>query len=418
MVADIPLILLLAVLLGAAILLGAAEAAMLRVRSTAVEVLADGGDRRAGRLLHLLQELPRVMNTVLLAVLLVQIGAATVTGILAQRHFGKLGITIASVMLTLVLFVYAEAIPKTYALRNPTSVAKATTPLLIVLKALLHPVVKLLVQFADLQAPGRGISGAPGVSEAELRRLAAEAAAVGEIAPADLELMERALRLRDVRVDEIFVPRVDVVSVPGNTSAAAALDVAIESGHRRLAVFEGRPDNITGIVRLRDLARSVAAGVATQVEALARPVLLVPESKKVIGLLREMQFSKCHFAVAIDEHGSTAGIVTIEDVVEELVGEVADEGEDRPRRIEELSPGRWRVDARASLVEVEEVLGVELPAGDWTTVGGLVIGLTGHIAKAGETLRIDGLQARVTAATRRRVREVEIERTAGPGDGP
>lgn len=409
MTGDIPLFLLLVVLVGTAVYLGAAEAAMLRVRPTAIEVLADTGDRRAGRLLRLLQDLPRVMNTVLLAVLLVQIGAATVTGLLAQRHFDKLGITVASVVLTVVLFVYAEAIPKTYALRNPTYVAKATTPLLTVLKTILHPIVSLLVRFADMQAPRRGNVGSVAVSEAELRRLAAQAAEVGEIAAGDLELMERALRLSNVHLDEIFVPRVDVVSVSVSTSAREALEVAVESGHRRLAVYEDRPDNITSIVRLRDLARSVAEGAELEVRSLTRPVLVVPESNRVTDLLREMQTAGCHFAVAIDEHGSTAGIVTIEDVVEELVGEVADEGEERTPSIEEIAPGRWRVDAGASVAQLEEVLGLQLPQGEWNTVGGLVIGLAGRIVRVGETFLIGEVQARVTRATRRRVREIEIE---------
>lgn len=410
MTADIPLVLLLVVLVGTAIYLGAAEAAMIRVRPTAIEVLADSGDRRAARLLRLLHDLPRVMNTVLLVVLLVQIGAATVTGMLAQRHFGKLGITAASVVLTLALFVYAEAIPKTYALRHPTFVAKATTPLLALLTTIFHPIVSLLVWFADLQAPGHGIAGGAAVSVAELRRLAAKAAEVGEIAPGDLELMERALRLRDVNVEQIFVPRVDVVSVAESTGVRAALEVAIESGHRRLALYEDRPENITGIVRLRDLARAVADGLDHPVRSLARPVLVVPKSKSVIELLREMQMSGSHFAVAIDEHGSTAGIVTIEDVVEELVGEVADEGETRPPPIEEIASGRWRVDAGVSVALLEEVLGSELPRGEWTTVGGLVIGIAGRIVRVGEVVEMEGMQARVTAATRRRVREVEIAR--------
>jgi CBS domain containing-hemolysin-like protein len=407
---DVPLLVLLVVLVCTAVYLGAAEAAMIRVRPTAVEVLAEGGDRRAVRLLRLLEDLPGVMNTVLLAVLLVQIGAATVTGLLAQRHFGKVGITLASVALTLLLFVYAEAIPKTFALRNPTYVAKATTPLLVVLTRVLHPVVSLLVRFADFQAPGRGIAGTPSVSEAELLRLAAQAAEVGELAGSDLELMERALSLGDVRVDEIFVPRVDVVSVPKSASARHALDTAIESGHRRLAIYDDRPDNITSIVRLRDLARSVADGVDQEAGSLTRPVLVVPESKRVIELLHEMQSTGCHFAVAIDEHGSTAGIVTIEDVVEELVGDVADEGEETAPAIEEISSGRWRVDARTAVARLETALGLKLPQGEWRTVGGLVIGLAGRIVRVGETLTIEGIQIRVTRATGRRVREIEIDR--------
>ncbi len=388
--------------------LGAAEAALLRVRRSAVEVLAEDGDAGARRLLRLVEDLPRVMNTVLLTVLLVQIGAATVTGLLAERWFGSLGITLASVVLTLVMFVYAEAIPKTYAVRHPLRVARLVAPVVSLLKAALHPIVSLLIWFADLQAPGQGIAGTAGVTEEELRLLAAQAAKSGEIADSDLELMERAFRVGDQRVDEILVPRTDVVSVSSDTPARRALDIAIESGHRRLPVHDGNPDEISGVVRMRDLARHLADGKDEPVGRLAREVLVVPESKRVLELLREMQRSGRHFAVAVDEHGGTAGIVTIEDVVEELVGDVADEGEDRPTVIQEIGPGRWRVDARVPVADLEAVIGHELPEGDWNTVGGLVLGLVGRIPRVGETADVAGLVLTVTAASRRRVLHVEI----------
>jgi CBS domain containing-hemolysin-like protein len=405
---NLPLIVLLVVLLGTAVYLGAAEAALLRVRRTAVEVLAEDGDAGAGRLLKLVEDLPRVMNTVLLTVLLVQIGAATVTGLLAERWFGSLGITLASIVLTLVMFVYAEAIPKTYAVRHPLRVARLVTPVVALLKTAFHPIVSLLIWFADLQAPGQGIAGTAGVTEEELRLLAAQAAQSGEIADSDLELMERAFTVGDQRVYEILVPRIDVVSVSADTLARRALEIAIESGHRRLPVHSGNPDEMSGVVRLRDLARHLSEGKDEPVGQLAREVLVVPESKRVLELLREMQRSGRHFAVAVDEHGGTAGIVTIEDVVEELVGDVADEGEDRPTVIQEIAPGRWRVDARVPVADLEAVIGQGLPDGDWNTVGGLVLGLIGRIPRVGETAEVAGHLLTVTAASRRRVLHVEI----------
>ncbi|MDH3425953.1 MAG: CBS domain-containing protein, partial [Acidimicrobiia bacterium] len=226
----------------------------------------------------------------------------------------------------------------------------------------------------------------------------------------DLELMERGFRVGDQRVNEILVPRVDVISVSASTSARQALDVSVKSGHRRLPVHHGDPDQMTGIVRLRDLARHVAEGLDSPVGELALEVLVVPESKRVLELLREMQRSGRHFAVAVDEHGGTAGIVTIEDVVEELVGDVADEGEDRPLPIEEIADGRWRVDARLPVDELEAVLGTELPEGDWNTVGGLVLGLVGRIPRPGEQAQVPGHRLVVTAASRRRVLGVEVRR--------
>jgi CBS domain containing-hemolysin-like protein len=399
-----------------AVFLAAAEASLLRVPRVRAAVQADQGDRGAARVLDCLDDLPRVMNTVLLVVLLVQIGAATITGVLAERNFGSLGITLTSIALTLVLFVYAEAIPKTFAVRQPMRVSKMVAGPVWGLSRLLRPLVSLLVSFADLQVPGRGIAGPIGVSEEELRHLAAEAASTGAIDESDVELMERAFELGDTRVDDIQVPRIDIVGIPSGSSVGEALDTAVSSGHRRLPVYQDNLDRIIGVVRLRDLAKAIAAGSADEVDSVMRPVLFVPESKRVIRLLREMQDAAQHFAVAVDEHGGTAGIVTIEDVVAELVGEVSDEGQVPVPPIHEIAPGIWSVDAGADVDDVESQLGVSFPRGDWRTVGGLVTDLAGTIPRVGDVVTSSGYRFEVKEATRRRVERLEVRPTGEAAD--
>ena len=304
--------------------LAAAEASLLRVRRSAVAVRAERGDRRSARLLDLLDDLPRVMNAVLLAVLLIQVTAATIAGVLAERRFGGTGVTLATVVITLTLFVYGEAIPKTLAVREPVEVARFVARPVNLLSRVLRPVVTVLVRFADLQTPGAGITTVSAVDEDELRHLADEAAAAGEIADSDVELIDRAFVLGDLRVAQILVPRVDVVAVSGDTSVFDALELAMEAGHRRIPVHDGDIDQITGVVRMRDLVGAVAADPDGPVSTLMRDVIAVPEAKSVVEVLREMQASGNHLAVIIDEYGGTTGIVTIEDVVEELVGTIAD----------------------------------------------------------------------------------------------
>ena len=409
---DLPFLLTLAALVGIAMVLGAAEAALLRVPRVRVQVKADTGDHRASLLLTLIDDLPRVMNSVLLVVLLVQIAAASVTGILAERNFGNLGVTIASVLLTLVLFVYAEAIPKTFAVQHPMRVGRIVAPLVRVLALVLRPVVSVLVKFADLQTPGSGITTQTSLSEEELRRLAAEAASQGRIEDSDMDLMERAFELGDLAVDEIQVPRTDVVAVAASSPVVTALDTALLHGHRRLPVYQGTLDEITGFVRLRDLAAAVTETPDRLVGDLARPVLVVPEPKRVIELLREMQLGGAYLAVVVDEHGGTSGIVTIEDVVAELVGEVADEGEPRAPAIRQTGPDRWLVAASASVADLAAEVGVELPTGDWHTVGGLVTGTTGRIPSPGDQVDLDGVRIRVVSATAVRVGTVEVMRSS------
>ncbi|HSG79075.1 MAG TPA: hemolysin family protein [Acidimicrobiia bacterium] len=414
---SVPLIVLLACLVVVAAILAAAETALLRVPRIRIEVLADEDDRGARRIRGLLGNLTRVLNTVLLAVLLAQVGAATVAGFLAERHFGNTAITIASVVLTLVMFVYTEAIPKTMAVHHPVRVARFVAIPVMVVDVVLRPLVAVLVKFADLQAPGRGIPSPAGVTEVELRRLAAEAEAAGEIDTADLDLIERAFRVGDERVSAILVPRPEIVAVRHGTLLREAMEIALASGHRRLPVYQRDLDDITGVVAMRDLAAAVTGDDDTgTVDDLVKPVLVVPESQRILGVLRAMQEAGRHLAAVVDEHGGIAGIVTIEDIAEELVGEIADEDRVATPLIRPTGPGRWIALGATPLREIEERFGVSFAVEDVHTVAGLVLTLTGRVPRAGETVEVDGLRFRVMSATRRRVRAVEIRRVRSTGE--
>ena len=408
MATDLTILAALAALVVAAAVLGAAEAALLRVSPVRIQVRAASGERAAMRLLPLLDELPAVMNTILLVVLLVQIAAATLAGGFAARHFGNLGITISSIVLTVVLFVYAESIPKTYALRHPVRVAESTSPLVRVLSTVLRPVVSVLVRFADLQAPGSGIATSMTVTEQELVHLAKEAAAAGRIDVSDLDLIERAFVLGDLQVDEIMVPRTEVTGIPATATTAEALDIAARSGHRRLPIYEGDMDTVIGVVWLRDLAAAALEDPGRPAAEAARPELIVPESRRVVDLLDDMQSSGMHFAVVVDEHGGTGGIVTIEDVVAQLVGDITEPEKRREPGIYRIGPARWRADAAIGVEDLETAIGAELPAGDWSTLGGLLIADAGRIPERGDVLEIADLRFRVIDARPQRLVTVEV----------
>ena len=387
-----------------AVVLAAAETALVRVSRVRIAALAEDGSRRAARTLRLLDDLPHVLNTILLVVLLVQIGAATITGILAERWFGSLGVTIATLALTVFLFVYSEAIPKTYAYRNAATVIMALAYPVGVLTSLLRPGVSLLVKFADLHAPGRGIATTPTVTERELRSLAASAATEGEITAADLKLIEGAFRLGDRIAEEAMVPRVDMVAVSASATTDEALELAIGTGHRRLPVHDGDIDNIIGIVRQRDLV----VGSRGDIRDMAYPPLFVAESKRVLELLREMQEGGTHVAIVIDEHGGTSGMVTIEDIVEEFFGVVSEEGVVAAPLLKNLGGGRWLVDGRLLTADLEAGVGRRFPEGDWTTVGGMVMGLAGELPRVGTVIDAGAATVRVTGVVGRRIRRVEV----------
>ena len=355
--ADAPLLILLGLALLVAVFLALAEASLLRISEYRVRALADEGGNAATRLLNLVDRLPEVLNLILFLALLAQIGAATVTGVLAQRWFGNLGVTLASVVLTIVLFVYGEAIPKTYAVRHVETTALRVAGPISFLERVLRPLVALLIWVADVQMPGKGITTTPTVTEEELRLLAYRAAHEGEITEADLTLIERAFRFGDRRADDIMVPRPDIVAVDASTDVDRALEIALAAGHRRLPIYEGSLEHITGVVRLRELTESRDRGT-TDLRSLATPPLVVPESKSVTSLLAEMQDQNNHLAVVVDEYGATAGLVTVEDVAEELLGTISDV--DEPEELERIGEGKWRAPGSLPVEDLEEI-GIDLP---------------------------------------------------------
>lgn len=408
---DVPLMILLTLALLTAVFLALAEASLLRISEYRVKALAGSGGKATARLANLVDRLPEVLNLILLLALLAQIGAATITGVLAQRWFGNLGVTAASVVLTIVLFVYGEAIPKTYAVRHVEATALRISGPITLLHRVLRPLVSLLIWIADIQMPGKGITTTPTVTEEELRLLAYRAAHEGEITEKDLELIERAFRFGDRRADDIMVPRPDIVAVEASHDIARALEVALASGHRRLPVYEETLENIVGVVRLRDLTEARGQESTTLMSIATKP-LVIPESKSITNLLAEMQEQNNHLAVVVDEYGVTAGLVTVEDVAEELLGTISDEPE--PSQLETVDERHWR--APGSLpVEDLEAIGIDLPEGDWNTVAGLMMGISGQLISPGDEVEIDGFRLRADSVRRRRVIQVSIEK--GPVQG-
>ena len=308
---------------GAAVL-AAAEVSIVRLRRSAVltEARSDGG--RAAQLLRLLDDLPVVLNAVLLLALGLQVSAATIAGVLAARWFGGVGVTIATIVLTAALFVYAEAVPKTRAMHAPRATAMRVTPLLRTVVTVLRPVVAALVWLAGLQTPGP--ASAVGVlSEEEIRTLARESAEAGAIGEGDADLVARSFEFNDRRVDEIMVERDEIASVGHQVTAGDALALAVAIGHRRLPVHDDDLNHIIGVVRLRDLAAAVTAELDPVVSSLADEILRCRPDQPISTLLTRMQRTGCWMAVVTDSDDQTVGLVTIEDVVAELVGDIEDE---------------------------------------------------------------------------------------------
>jgi Hemolysins and related proteins containing CBS domains len=210
-------------------------------------------------------------------------------------------------------------------------------------------------------------------------------------------------------VREVMLPRPDMIAVEADSTVEDAITQAIDAGYSRIPCFEDSTDNIVGLVYLKDLVQQARAGAGRQsVRVVVRDAVFVPESKRVAELLREMQTEKFHMAIVVDEYGGTAGLVTMEDLLEEIVGEISDEYDAEEPGVEELPGGGIRAPGRTPIDEVSEALGIELPDAEWDTVGGLVFNLLGHVPDAGETVRFQGLEFRTEQVDGRRIALVSI----------
>jgi CBS domain containing-hemolysin-like protein len=207
-----------------------------------------------------------------------------------------------------------------------------------------------------------------------------------------------------------MVPRTDIVAISADQTVDEAVALALRAGHRRLIVYEDDLDQIAGVIYLRDLVRAAGATPPPLVKALTQPVLVVSEWKRVVELLRDMQAKGTHLAVVVDEFGGTAGMVTIEDIAEELLGAVADEGHVPPSLITRLGAGHWSIDGAVLVDELAELIGVDLPAGEWVTVAGLVMGLAGEVPNAGDQVETGGYRFRVDLIEQRRIKRVDVRR--------
>ena len=397
----------LVLLIAAAALLAAAETAITRVSSARAEALAEEGGKGALILRDLIDRRKHVLHPILFVVLACQIGVATVVAGLVLNHWGAWQLVIVFVAELLVLFALSEARPKSWALAPPDKRATRTAPLVRVLSKIapLRWVANGVVRLVGADLPN-GFTDCE-VSEEELLAFAEEAAASDAINEDERHLIEQVIEFGDTVTHEVMIPRPDIIAVNEHASIEEAIDLVIGKGFSRLPVFLDNIDDIVGIVYSKELMRALRDGDKSQtVNQIMRHPIFVPESKKISQLLREMQTEKSHIAIVIDEYGGTAGLVTLEDLIEEVVGEIVDEFDVEPPMIERLSNGNLRVNGRANLDDLDAILDIDLPEGDWSTVGGLIFNTLGHVPQIGETVELNGHHFLVERIQGRRIARV------------
>ena len=418
--ADWVILAVVVVLFVLSIFFAGAETAFVRMSRIRAIALAEDGDKRAARLAEMLGRPEQTLNVVLLMVLVAQLTVATLIGVLLEGTAGALGVVLGILLQIFLFFVIGEVAPKTFAVQHTERAALALTPMLWFLThfAPLRWLSNLLIGVANVVLPGKGLKTGPFVTEEEIRTMADVAASEESIEGEERRLIHSIFEFGDTVVREVMLPRPDMVAVDANDTIEDAIERAIERGFSRLPVCEaGSTDHIIGLVYLKDLVRRARAGEGAQpVRVAVRPAIFVPEQKRVSELLREMRTKQFHMAIVIDEYGATSGLVTLEDLLEEIVGEIADEYDVELPAIERLGDGSARVRGSTPIDLVSEELGKDLPDAEWDTVGGLLLNLLGHVPDEGEVVRFEDLEFRAERVQGHRIVSVRITPLAAPSD--
>jgi len=394
--------------------LSAAETALTRMTISQAQAASERGGYGAVKVLALVKRPEEFLNIVLLVVLVCQLVQATFVGLVAEHSFGAWGVAVGMFVNIVVVFVIAEAIPKTWAIQHTDRAARLSAPLIwpIVHFFPLRLIARGLIGLTNVILPGKGLKQGPFVSEEELLALAHQAVSAEVLDEEERELIEQVIEFGDTICREVMVPRPDMLAVSDQLPVVEVLDLALTAGRSRVPVYGEGIDDITGVAYVKDMIRASRAGhESVAVKHYCRVPFFVPETKKISALLSVMRTRNSHLAVVIDEYGGTAGLVTLEDVLEELVGEIVDEYDREDAMVEILSDGLIRVQARMAIDEVDELLGVQLPQGDWDTIGGLMFHLLGHVPFEGESTKTNGLRLRAGRVKGRRIGVVTIERT-------
>ena len=387
----------------------ASETAFSSLNQIRLKSRAEDGDTSAARVLAMAEKYDKLLSTILIGNNIVNIAAASIGTILFTQMLGaERGATMSTIVLTIIVLIFGEVTPKSLAKEMPEKVATAVSPFLVLLMALMTPLTWLFTQWKKLLGHFVHSGEADTITEGELMTMVSEAENDGELTDRESELIRSAIEFDDVEVEEILTPRVDVVAVEDDIPLEELAQTFAESGYSRLPVYHGTIDNIIGVVHEKDfyIARLKKA---TKIDDLVVPTLYTTGSTQISQLLRTLREQHHHLAVVVDEYGGTEGIITLEDILEELVGEIWDEHDEVVEDIRQQSDGSWLIAGGASVDDVAEELDIrDKEEIDAVAIGGLVQEKLSRLPKVGDHFVWGSFDGTVTRATNRRVQEVRL----------
>ncbi len=405
------------VLLGGFIILSGffsgSETALMSISKVKVRHEMQKGVERAKTIDRLLKNPTKLLTTILVGNNVVNIAGSALATTLALDLFGSHGPWIATVGMTVLVLLFGEVTPKSYAAQNPEKVSYWSAPYLLFLSMIFKPLVKILVKITNFII--RFIGGDPNkpqpfITEDEIIRVVNVGEEEGVIEEIEKEMIHSIFEFDDTVVREVMIPRIDMVSIQINSPIEEAVDLIIQKGHSRIPVYSETIDDIVGVLYAKDLLKFLKEDFENAcIDKLMRPAYYVPDSKKVNQLLSELRSKKVHMAIVLDEYGGTAGIVTIEDLIEEIVGDIQDEYDVEELDYDFTSENELIVDARMPVDELNDLLNLSFPEEDYDTIGGLVLGILGHVPTINESFEYDDMKISVSKMDGHRILKLHLE---------
>ena len=411
---DLWMLLVIVVLLFVLIFLSLAEMSMSQMTKPRAAALAEKGVKSGKALVRLAAQPAMWVNPLLLLINVSQTIQATLTGIVANNLFGPAGVAVGVALNVVLFFVLAEAVPKTYALLNPIKGATITArPIEFVVRFWpLRLTSGLLIRLTNVIVKGKGLAQGPFIGEQEFLGIVEAAAQDSVIEHEERELIESVIEFGDTMVREIMVPRHDVVFLDDDMTVTSALDKAVVEGFSRLPVFRKDDDDIddvVGIVYVKDLVIAERSGRGSIIlRDLVRAVEVVPETKLVADLMRGMQAKKFHMVIVADEYGTVTGLATLEDCLEELVGEIVDEHDDEDDSLRVLPNGDLLVDGSMPIGRLNDEISTKIPENEYDTIGGFIFGMLGRVPVIGDSVEHQGWKFSTEELDGRRVQKVRV----------
>ncbi len=395
-------------------LASAAETAFTSISRIKLKNLVEDGDPKGIEIEHLLANPNKFLSTILIINSVAVIVASSMSTVLALRYFGSLGDLIATILISLVVLIFCEITPKTAAVQNPLRWAKIFVRPVRDAAWGLQPIVWSLgvITTALVRLMGGQVKHAgPFVTEEELRLLVTVGEEEGVLEEDETEMIHSIFEFADTTVREVMIPRIDMVTLKGDATVDEAVDLALQGGFSRIPVYKESIDDIIGVLYTKDMLKQLRENHnALPVRDLVRPAYFVPETKKLDDLLREIQQKHVHMVLVVDEYGSVAGLVTIEDLVEEIVGDIQDEYDREEKLFEQINQHDYIFSSKISIDEFNELMDTHLDDSDYETLGGFLYAQLDKIPNVGDTATFNDLTFTVLTTRGRRITQVKVER--------